>query len=234
MAYLLAGILSFLGLMLLAQALRNGDPHKIAQGLRFGAASAFGLLAVFFLVTGRFPAAIPFALLTLLVLQKGLMRRLVGGAGQSRAKTAGGAQSGVETATLRMSLDHRTGSLDGEILQGAWAGKTLSELNLSTVIELRDWAVAHDPASVALIESYLDRTHASWRSRSNSSGTGHNGGYGMTRAKALEILGLEEGASDDAIKAAHRRMMQEAHPDHGGSPEWAAELNAAKDCLLGR
>jgi len=228
MAYLIAGILSFLGLMLLGQALRNGDPHKIAQGLRYGLGTAFGIVALFFLVTGRVPFAIPFALLAVMVLRKGLMQRLL----KARTQSGGGQQqSGVETATLRMSLNHATGELDGEILQGPWTGKLLSELDLSTLTEFRDWAVAHDPASVALVESYLDRTHQGWREGQK---TGGSAGSAMTRARALEILGLTEGATIVEIKAAHRRLMQHAHPDHGGSPEQAAELNAAKDLLVGR
>ncbi len=55
----------------------------------------------------------------------------------------------------------------------------------------------------------------------------------MTRAEALEILGLAEGADAEAIRAAHRRLMRNAHPDQGGSAWLAARINAARDLLLG-
>jgi len=54
----------------------------------------------------------------------------------------------------------------------------------------------------------------------------------MTRAEAFEVLGLKPGASEDEIRAAHRRLMQAAHPDHGGSDWLAARVNLARDVLL--
>ena len=56
---------------------------------------------------------------------------------------------------------------------------------------------------------------------------------GMTRARALEVLGLEAGANREDIRRAHKVLMQKLHPDHGGSTHLAAEVNAAKDFLLG-
>ncbi len=55
----------------------------------------------------------------------------------------------------------------------------------------------------------------------------------MSREEALAILGLKEGASKDEIIAAHKRMMQKVHPDRGGSDHLAAQINKAKDTLLG-
>ena len=54
----------------------------------------------------------------------------------------------------------------------------------------------------------------------------------MDRHTALEILGLEEGASKDEIVQAHRRLMQKMHPDRGGSDFLAKKINAARDFLL--
>ena len=39
----------------------------------------------------------------------------------------------------------------------------------------------------------------------------------MTVAQALEILGLNEGATEEEIRAAHKKLMQRVHPDVGGS-----------------
>jgi hypothetical protein len=55
----------------------------------------------------------------------------------------------------------------------------------------------------------------------------------MSRSEALNVLGLREGASRDEIRAAHRRLIQQTHPDKGGTNYLAAKINEAKDVLLG-
>lgn len=69
-------------------------------------------------------------------------------------------------------------------------------------------------------------------------GDGRRGGDGprggaMSRAEALEILGLRPGATAAEIRAAHHRLMRAAHPDAGGSDWIAARLNLAREVLLG-
>lgn len=54
----------------------------------------------------------------------------------------------------------------------------------------------------------------------------------LSRQEAYEVLGLKEGATKEEILAAHKRLMQKAHPDRGGSDWLAARINSAKETLL--
>jgi DnaJ-domain-containing protein 1 len=64
-------------------------------------------------------------------------------------------------------------------------------------------------------------------------GTGSRRSGAMTREEAYQVLGLQPGASEAEIRAAHRRLMRAAHPDSGGSDWVAARINQARDVLLG-
>jgi len=54
----------------------------------------------------------------------------------------------------------------------------------------------------------------------------------MSRGEALEVLGLEPGADEAEIRAAHKRLLRLVHPDHGGSAYLATRVYRARDTLL--
>lgn len=140
-----------------------------------------------------------------------------------------GQESRVETATLAMVLHHDSGRMSGTVKRGRFQGADLAELDIAALRDLLADCAAEDPDSVALLEAWLDRSHPDWR---ETAGPPSAEGP-MTRAEALAILGLAEGAAAEEIRAAHRRLMRTAHPDQGGSAWLAARLNAARDLLLG-
>jgi DnaJ homolog subfamily C member 19 len=54
----------------------------------------------------------------------------------------------------------------------------------------------------------------------------------MRPGEARALLGVDESASLDDIRAAHRRLIARVHPDAGGSAGLATRVNAARDALI--
>jgi len=239
MAYLALGVAVLLVLFLLGRAFVNADPAALARGVRWGAIVLGVLLLVLLVVTEQLGPA--------LVLTGGFLTvALRGRAFWQHFRRASGPPPGqtseVETDTLRMTLDHDSGTMRGTVRRGPHQGRRLNELSLQELIALWRECRAEDEASAKLLETYLDRTAPDWRSghggRSDEGGeAGRRSGGGrrttaaMTREEAFEILGLTQGATGEEIKAAHRRLMLKLHPDHGGSTYLAARINQAKDLL---
>ena len=144
---------------------------------------------------------------------------------------AGSQNSTVETAVLRMELDHASGNLSGEVLQGEHQGQQLDDLDAQQLDELLSWCQNCDIDSARLLESYLQRRFGdSWQGQTSPP---PNHSSAMSRSEALAILGVAEDADKEAIVSAHRHLMQKLHPDRGGNDYLAAKLNQAKDFLLG-
>lgn len=146
-----------------------------------------------------------------------------------------GQQSSVETALLRMVLDHDNGDMHGEVLSGDFAGCQLDELELAQLEEVLLWCRSRDVDSARLLESYLQRRfggEANGETNYEQTPPPESGGN-MSHNEALAVLGLSSGANKAEITAAHRKLMQKLHPDRGGNDYLAAKLNQAKDTLLG-
>ena len=146
-----------------------------------------------------------------------------------------GQKSGVRTAMLEMVLDHDSGRMEGRCLKGHFAGRELSSLVESELFQLLDELRPSDTQGIVLLEAYLDRRINGWRDRrtANREKTRRGPrGATMTANDAYELLGLKQGAKEEQIRAAHRRLMMKFHPDQGGSTYLAARINEAKEVLL--
>ncbi|MBD1545900.1 DnaJ domain-containing protein [Roseibium aggregatum] len=234
MFYLLLGILLLIMLLYAAQHFVQANPADLAKTLRQGAGIALLAIAGIFAVGGRFAFAVPLAGVGLSLLG---WKRLGGVFGSGSGQATPGQTSRVRTAMVEMELDHDSGDMSGTVLAGRFTGQSLGDLSDADLKALWE-ETATDAQSRALVEAYLDRRLSGWREHFKADGAERQGGPAsagaMTDEEAYQILGLSPGAGDAEIRAAHRRLMQRLHPDHGGTTFLAAKLNEAKDTLLRR
>jgi len=231
-AFFLLGCALLAGALIAAQVFARADPVLLARIVRYAGAGAAGLLGLLLLFRGQVGLAIP-ALLGAFAMAQDEVRRRTRGPGARRRSP--GQRSGVETRTVRMTLEHDSGRMDGDVLDGPFAGRRLSELSTQELVALREHCVRHDPEAAPLIEAYLDRMRAAGGPGADETGAGAGGPTDgpMSKEEARSLLGVDEAAGPDEIKAAHKRLMRQVHPDQGGTDYLAAKINQAKDVLLG-
>lgn len=234
--YLSAGAASLAVLLVLARWLARLSPSDLTQAARTFVAVFSTLAGTGLIFLGRYGLAIVTLAAAVMALRSLIKGR--GGADPLEAEVGTGDAARVETGLLAMELDRASGRLDGRVKSGRFAGRTLGGLELAELLALLEEARASDPPSVALLEAYLDRREPRWRERRQAASGAAGGGAAdpgtMDERTALAILGLAPGAGPEEIRAAHRRLMAKLHPDHGGSDYLAAQINRAKEVLLGR
>jgi CysZ protein len=153
-------------------------------------------------------------------------------------------QSRVATRYLALVIDHLSGRISGEVLEGPHRGRPLEEVSTEELLDLLARANRDDVASAEAIEVYLDRerqrpVQRPAPARASATGLGHNqptprpAPSPMTPPEARAVLGLGPDAAAEDIRAAHKRLMQRLHPDRGGSDYLASKINEAKEVLLG-
>jgi len=215
------------GVILVVRAFMTVRPATLARYIRSGGGYLLLAAAAGLALLRQFTIALPLAFFGFMVLRRG-------GFGGARP-TSGGA-SNVQSAGLDMRLDHDTGEMDGRVLAGRHEGAMLSDLNLAKLFEVAE-DFLEDIESLRLLEGYLDRTFPGWRDDVKDDADRRAGAppraSAMSKKEAYNILGLEPGAGDAEIRKAHRRLMKQVHPDHGGSAALAARINEAKETLLG-
>lgn len=212
----------------------RANPSSMARGMRMvlvvlGAIAVGGML-IFGL---RFlPSLLPELLGLAGLVITGLIARALRNRPSGGFSSPGtGRRTEVHTAFLKAWIDHGTGDVGGTVLAGRFAGRTLDRLSDSELLDLHE-ECRNDADSLRVMEAYLDRRlNVDWRTARQPPPRGPRSD--MTRAEALAVLGLAEGASEEEIKAAHRRLIRRTHPDAGGTADLAARINRAKDVLVG-
>jgi len=234
---LIAGVLVLALLWYGVRVWTKSDPKTLKKNLmKLGAYLALAAAAGC-LVTGRLGLALALGGVGMGLLGQGgqggilgSLRGLFGGSKPARI-------SRVRSPWFDMELNHDTGALTGQVMAGVHTGASLDTLDVPALLTLRPQL---DPQSLALIEAYLDRRAPAWRqdSQANAGGGSGDGPAGradrgtMTEEEAYEILGVDPGAREEAVRTAHRSLMKKLHPDHGGSSYLAARVNQAKDVIL--
>ncbi|EAQ34755.1 Heat shock protein DnaJ [Nitrobacter sp. Nb-311A] len=236
MPTLIAGLFTFLFLYLLLQLLRAANPAVLARAIRLAGGIIAFAMAAFIGIKGELALALPLAALGVGLLGwspsgMSFFARLLGVGMQQHTTT--GHTSRVRSQFLDMVLDHDSGRLGGQIIDGPDAGRSLDDFDLPRLLAMM---AGFDAESCALLETYLDRRFPAWRHNAQGDPAGGRSdappGGKMTDEEAYQILGLQPGAGRDEIRRAHRGLMKKLHPDQGGSTYLAARVNAAKDTLL--
>ncbi|MDA1090609.1 MAG: DnaJ domain-containing protein [Proteobacteria bacterium] len=244
--YLILGLAILAGVLLAGRWFSTADPKLLVKILKWVLLGIIGAVALYFLFTGRLAWAI-FALPALLpwMMRARSAHRMFKTFSRMTSGWGGGPtgqSSDVETRFLRMALDHDSGRMSGEVIDGDYAGRALAEMTLDELVDLLQTCWVEDQPSAQVLEAYLEREYPDWHERVQKDSPGNAGGPGsrgaprgkgsMSRDEAREILGLKPGASKQEIKAAHHRLISNMHPDRGGSTYLAAQINQAKDVLL--
>lgn len=212
---------------LLLRGYMKANPAMLAWGLKTAGGIGAWAAAIALMTRGAVLPAIPIGLLGLWLLW--------GSKKRGKANRSSGTTSSLKTDHLDIMLDHDTGAVTGRVLKGMFANRRIENLKATELALLWQDCRYTDPPSAQIIEAYLDRVHPTWQAdvaRGEAEMASGPDGL-MTEKEALAILGLEENASEEEVRQAHRELMKRFHPDRGGSTYLASKINEAKTTLLG-
>jgi len=233
-----AGIIVGVGLM--TRQVRHAEPMALARVMLYGfLALLFGIF-VFLLAEQQWVPSMVMALClfpgiaTWQWVNHYLKKSRAETAAFSRAApdaaaAAGDALSRLETRYLSMTLNPETGEIRSRVRRGLFRGNTLEALSQADLQSLIDECRTQDPPSVAILETFMMRAFSLGDAAAREDAADH-----MSPVEAYDVLGLTPGAAPERVRQAHRRLMQQAHPDRGGSTHQAAKINHARDVLLAR
>lgn len=232
MQYVLIGGAAFVGLMVLMQLTRGATPRKMARWARWAVGGALVVLSAFLALRGQIGLVTFTGPLAYIVLRYGR----IGNFSFESNEIGEDNESAVKSRFISMTLDHDSGAVTGRVTAGRFKGRDLLDLDETQTRTLLD-EIAGDSDSLALLETWLDKNRSGWReyfgSEARTGGASNDNVPAVDLdSEAYEVLGLKPGATEDEVRAAHKKLMMGVHPDQGGSTYLAAKINAAKDRLL--
>lgn len=241
------GIAVLIAVLLLSRWYVTTSPKTLVKALKWLAFAVVVMGVIWLLASGKLwaaMAAIPALLMWFMRMFSGLRSaqmfgRMFGLGGGAKGWSTPGANSGptpgqgsdVRARFVVMHLDHASGHVSGQVLEGQFAGRALESLSVAELLHLLQEAQV-DLDSVRVVEGYLDRRDADWRAQDQTQTKSSPGN--MQRDEALKVLGLKGDATAQDIKTAYHRLMTNLHPDKGGSDYLAQQINRARDVLLNK
>lgn len=106
---------------------------------------------------------------------------------------------------------------------------------VAVLMAARLWPLAFMVLLAAVAVTAIEQ----WRARmvqaeENANPVARTDRKAMTVEEAASILGVSVDADAETIRAAHRKLIGQIHPDKGGTDYLAAKINEARDYLLSR
>src|SRR6185369_5992057 len=145
--YLALGVVVTLLLVLFGRWFVATNPRDLARGLRWAAIGLVVAVAILLVATEQFGLLLMWVAGWTVLIATWRRRRLA----------RDGPVSAVDTAFLHMELHHASGLMTGRVLSGRHSGRDLAQLTLADLLALRQ-ECAGDASSLAVLESYIDRT----------------------------------------------------------------------------
>lgn len=231
MQFLILGLALLVLVLIVGRAFTRANPQSLAKSIKQAAGITLLVISVFLIATGKFVLGLPLVFFAFSLL--GYSFPWQNGTGNARKSE--GQRSSVRTDMLEMTLDHDTGEMIGVVRRGQFTGRKLADLSANELNALLQEAYERDAQAAQLLEAYISRfgdaANGGGARSSRGGGPAPNAGP-MTLAEAYAVLGLEPGASREAVLQAHRGLMKKYHPDQGGTTYLATKINEAKDILL--
>ena len=141
--------------------------------------------------------------------------------------------------SLQQRLDRLVSGLGTDLLSAVGRRATKKGMAVLAAFALygvraSEW-LDEDPARVVAELRQRLRPNSSRRTRTDQRSSDRwqtNSHASNSRADALAVLGLQAGASQEAIKKAFRRLVKQHHPDMGGSAEAFRRISEAYQSLM--